>query len=78
MKYFEKYSKKEDETGIYPRRFLHAIPVPFLRGYLATDPEIAQKHPAVAAFLGPGGAYGAKAKDTGKSYLKQYEKMGLE
>lgn len=72
MKYFEKLAKKDKEemgVGELAARTLPGAVVPFLGSYLATPEKMRKAHPVASTLLGPTGAMGAKAKNTGKSQL---------
>ena len=76
MKYFEKTAKKDKEqmnfgelTGRQAVNIAGSSIIPFLPAYLSTPTKIRDRHPAVSTVLGPLGASGAHAKDTGESNL---------
>ncbi|KYK22669.1 hypothetical protein AYK24_00145 [Thermoplasmatales archaeon SG8-52-4] len=69
MKYFEKIAISKEEEQTYKRAPYRLVP--YVGPYLGTPKGMRKEHPWVSALWGPPGSFGAKSKDTGKSYLEE-------
>ncbi len=67
MKYFEKIAISKEEKEIYKKTPWRLVP--YAGPYLGTPEKMREAHPVVSALWGAPGSLGAKAKDTGKTYL---------